>query len=75
MPATEHRVSNTPWTRYSMVLFFALDGGYSVKPLPQFVSIDEPPRYTAVTQDEHIERELRRAAANAEKRKSRIAND
>ena len=75
LKATGHRVSITPWTRYSMVLFFALDGGYSVKPLLQFVSTDEPPRYAAVTQDEHIARELRRAAANAENKESPIAND
>jgi isopenicillin N synthase-like dioxygenase len=64
--ATGHRVVNTPWTRYSIVLFFAVDGAYTVEPLEGFVSPDNPPRYEAVTQDEHIERELERAAANSE---------
>jgi len=75
LKATGHRVSITPWTRYSMVLFFALDGGYSVKPLPQFLSADEPPLYEAVTQDEHITRELRRAAVHSQDIGSPISND
>lgn len=62
--ATGHRVVNTPWTRYSMILFFALDGAYEVTPLPQFVSADHPAGYTPVTQDQHIDDELARAAAN-----------
>lgn len=66
LKATGHRVKNTPWTRYSMVLFFAVNGGYSVKPLKQFVAPDNPPRYEPVTQDDHIERELERASAHSE---------
>jgi isopenicillin N synthase-like dioxygenase len=75
LKATGHRVANTPWMRYSMVLFFAVDGGYSVKPLPQFLGTDAPPRFEAVTQDEHIARELRRAAANSENKGPLTAND
>ena len=75
LKATGHRVANTPWTRYSMVLFFALDGPYTVKPLPQFVSTDNPPRYEAVTQDGHIETELRRAIANLKDCRPVIADD
>jgi isopenicillin N synthase-like dioxygenase len=75
LKATGHRVINTPWTRYSMVLFFAVDGNYSVKPLQQFVSADNPARYSAVTQDDHIARELRRAAANSERKVPLSAND
>ena len=75
LKATGHRVTNTPWTRYSMVLFFALDGDYRVQPLSQYISADDPPRFEAVTQHEHIERELRRAAANSEDKGSPIAND
>lgn len=65
LKATGHRVVNTPWTRYSMVLFFAVDGEYAVKPLPQFVSSGMPSRYETVTQAEHIDRELQRANANS----------
>jgi isopenicillin N synthase-like dioxygenase len=64
LQATGHRVVNTPWTRYSMVLFFALDGDFEVAPLPHFVSPQRPARYAPVTQGAHIERELRRARAN-----------
>ena len=62
--ATGHRVVNTPWTRYSMVLFFAVDGDFAVSPLPRFVSPEAPDKYGTITQDEHIENELRRAAEN-----------
>jgi isopenicillin N synthase-like dioxygenase len=62
--ATGHRVVNTPWTRYSLILFFAVDGDYPVAPLPEFISNDQPARYEAITQDAHIEAELARAAKN-----------
>ncbi|MFT5139227.1 MAG: isopenicillin N synthase-like dioxygenase [Lysobacterales bacterium] len=62
--ATGHRVVNTPWTRYSMVLFFAIDGDFSVAPLPRFVSSKKPDRYGAITQDQHIEQEIKRATEN-----------
>jgi isopenicillin N synthase-like dioxygenase len=64
LKATGHRVVNTPWQRFSMVLFFALDGNYKVAPLPQFTDPDNPVRYVPVTQDDHIRVELERAAAN-----------
>ena len=64
LKATGHRVVNTSWQRFSMVLFFALDGDYEVAPLPQFTSPDNPARYTPVTQNDHIRIELERAAAN-----------
>ena len=63
LKATGHRVVNTPWTRLSMILFFAVDGDYEVAPLPQLVSAENPTRYEPVTQDEHIRRELDRANA------------
>lgn len=63
LKATGHRVVNTPWIRYSMILFFAVDGDYTVAPLPQFVSVESPSQYKPVTQDEHIERELERSNA------------
>ena len=64
LKATGHRVVNTPWTRYSLILFFAVDGHYEVAPLPAFVSDLNPPRYAAITQAEHIRNELARATAN-----------
>lgn len=73
LKATGHRVVNTPWTRYSIILFFAVDGDYTVAPLPQFIGQDNPPQYEPVTQGEHIARELQRsneylqeASANSE---------
>ena len=63
LKATGHRVVNTPWTRFSMILFFAIDGDYEVEPLPHFVSKENPAQYDAVTQDEHIRREMDRANA------------
>jgi isopenicillin N synthase-like dioxygenase len=64
LQATGHRVANTPWTRYSMVLFFALDGDFEVAPLPRFITAERPSRYPPTTQDAHIERELQRARRN-----------
>ncbi len=62
--ATGHRVVDTPWERYSLILFFAVDGGCEVAPLPAFVSEDNPARYEPVTQDRHIEAELQAAAGH-----------
>ena len=64
LKATGHRVVNTPWQRFSMVLFFAVDGDYEVAPLEHFTSPGNPVRYAPVTQDEHIRIELERAAGN-----------
>jgi isopenicillin N synthase-like dioxygenase len=64
LKASGHRVVNTPWTRYSLILFFAVDGDYEVAPLPQFVSDQHPPMFEPVTQNDHIRRELVRASAN-----------
>ncbi len=66
LKATGHRVVNTPWTRYSMILFFAIDGDYEVAPLSQFVSEENPAMYDPVTQDDHIRREMYRANAYLE---------
>lgn len=62
--ATGHRVVNTSWTRYSLILFFALDEEFDVSPLPQFVSPANPASYEPVKQGAHISAELARAAAN-----------
>ena len=63
LKATGHRVVNTPWTRYSMILFFAIDGDYEVAPLLHFVSEDNPAQYDSITQDEYIRQEMDRANA------------
>lgn len=65
LKATGHRVVNNPWQRFSMVLFFAVDGDFEVAPLAQFTGPDNPARYAPVTQDQHIRNELERAAANS----------
>ena len=65
--ATGHRVPDTPWERWSLVLFFALDGDFVVRPLPRFVSAERPAAYEPVSQDEHIRAELDRASENAAK--------
>jgi isopenicillin N synthase-like dioxygenase len=71
LKATGHRVVNTPWTRYSMILFFAVDGDYTVAPLPRFISPENPARYDPVTQGEHIARELERSNAYRQAASSR----
>ena len=67
--ATGHRVVNTPWKRYSIILFFAVDGDYEVAPLPQFVSAEKPATYDPVTQNDHIRREMDRSNAYLEAQK------
>ena len=69
LQATGHRVVNTPWTRYSLILFFAVDEDCAVSPLPQFVTDENDVRYKSITQGEHIRRELARAQAYAEEAK------
>ncbi len=63
--ATGHRVVNTQWTRYSLILFFALDGNCEVAPLPRFISEDHPAAYEPITQGDHIQAELARASAHS----------
>lgn len=62
--ATGHRVLNTDWTRYSLILFFALDEEFEVSPLRQFVTSDKPSAYEPVKQGAHIAAELAKAATN-----------
>ncbi len=69
LKATGHRVVNTPWTRYSLILFFAVDEACEVSPLPQFVTDKNDVHYKPITQGEHIRRELERAEAYAEEAK------
>lgn len=62
--ATGHRVRNTRWERYSAVMFFAVDSDRLIEPLAPFVDERNPPAYSAVTQREHIDNEIRRAELN-----------
>jgi isopenicillin N synthase-like dioxygenase len=62
--ATGHRVAATPWPRYSVVLFFAVDPEHVIAPLPPFVSETRPARYEPTTQGGHIQAELERARRN-----------
>ncbi|KAJ1635139.1 hypothetical protein T492DRAFT_1141815 [Pavlovales sp. CCMP2436] len=48
--ATEHRVPQTDWERFSLIQFNGLASDAIVSPLPQF----GPPRYSTVTQGEHM---------------------
>ena len=52
--ATQHRVVNTGKERFSMPLFFAVDYDVVVEPLPQFVSEENPSRYTRIVAGDHL---------------------
>jgi isopenicillin N synthase-like dioxygenase len=52
--ATQHRVVNTGKDRYSMPLFFAVDYHTEIEPLPQFVSEDQPPKYSKIVAGDHL---------------------
>lgn len=70
LQATGHRVAITPWPRYSVILFFAVDPEHVIAPLPRFVSEANPPRYAPTTQGEHIKAELERARRNRDELRS-----
>lgn len=61
--ATGHRVRRTATSRYSIVLFAAVNADQVIRPLEHFVSTGRPARYAAVTQRQHIDAELRRSEA------------
>lgn len=62
--ATRHRVTDTEWERYSLILFNAFDADAVIAPLPQFVSSDNPARYEPTTQVGHINAEVTAAMEN-----------
>jgi isopenicillin N synthase-like dioxygenase len=64
LQATGHRVALTPWQRYSVILFFAVDPEHVIAPLSQFVSEAMPSRFAPTTQGGHIKDELERARRN-----------
>lgn len=63
--ATGHRVRSTAESRFSIVMFFAVNENIEIAPLPQFVSATTPSRYAPITQAEHIDNEIARAKQNA----------
>ena len=64
--ATGHRVRNTSWQRFSVVMFFAVNDDVNVEPLPQFTGPNNPARFEPVLQREHIDHEVQRAEQNRE---------
>jgi len=62
--ATRHRVVDTAWERYSLILFNAFDADAVIAPLPQFVTEENPVRYEPTTQVGHIDAEVSAAMAN-----------
>lgn len=62
--ATGHRVRNTGEQRYSIVMFFAVNDDEIVAPLAEFISANNPVKYSAVRQRDHLHRELEKAALN-----------
>lgn len=62
--ATRHRVRDTAWERYSLILFNAFDADAVIAPLPEFVSASNPARYAPTTQVAHINAEVSAAVAN-----------
>jgi len=62
--ATPHRVALTREPRFSIVLFFAVDDGIRVGPLPELLEDGEIPRYARVTQRAHSTRKLTEATRN-----------
>jgi len=63
--ASGHRVRSTEEKRYSIVMFIAANEDIDIAPLPRFVSASSPPRYAPITQEQHIENEIRRSKENA----------
>jgi isopenicillin N synthase-like dioxygenase len=61
--ATGHRVRRTAASRYSIVLFVAVNADQLIRPLDQFVSATNPARFDAVTQRQHIDTEVHRSEA------------
>jgi len=66
LKATQHRVRDTAWERYSLILFNAFDADAVIAPLPEFVSAARPARYEPTTQVGHINAQVTAALANRE---------
>jgi len=57
--ATPHRVLQTTHARSSIIRFNAVAPDVLVEPLPQFISDENPPKYTPVTMATHMETTMR----------------
>lgn len=66
--ATRHRVKDTEWERFSLILFNAFDADAVIAPLAEFVSADNPARYEPTTQVAHINAGVSAAVANITKK-------
>jgi len=64
LQATRHRVNDTPWERFSIILFNAFNADAVIAPLPEFVTEDRPVRYESTTQVAHINAGVTAAVAN-----------
>ncbi len=63
--ATRHRVLHVPWRRHALIRFVGFESCTTVAPLPQLGA----PRYAAVVQGEHLDRQVE----EAEKRRAASA--
>lgn len=72
IPATPHRVPNTPWPRFSVVMFMAADAGLEVRPLECFLGDGRPALFEPVTQDHLIDEAMARAEANRQRMLPRV---
>ena len=62
--ATRHRVTDTEWERFSLILFNAFDADAVIAPLARFCTPDNPARYEPTTQVDHINGQVSAAVAN-----------
>ncbi len=62
--ATRHRVQDTEWERFSLILFNAFDADAVIAPLARFCTPDNPARYEPTTQVDHINGQVSAAVAN-----------
>jgi isopenicillin N synthase-like dioxygenase len=69
--STPHRVLNLSPQRFSMPYFVAANYDAEIKPFPQLVHADTPPRYEAFMAGEHLERMLVRDFPYLRHRKDR----
>ena len=62
--ATEHRVKNNNWRRYSTVMFFGVNDDVIIEPMNQFITKENPPNYLPIKQRKHINSMLGYAEKN-----------
>ena len=62
--ATEHRVKNNNWRRYSAVMFFGVNDDVIIEPINQFITKENPSNYLPIKQRKHINSMLGYAEKN-----------